>query len=437
MQVAKKQELLGEDTNRLDQAEYKLQSMTSPETHEANRFFNNRPSKEIGPLRVDTLSPAQVSFIQSSTQWHKYFKPSASRVPPNIFPDDPVLFPGMKSTKENDNQAEGIPGLGRDGLGTSFYPKHHHPGYDSWNSYGSETDAGQGSDQSQKDYEEPPFTDKSWMNPKPSAGERTPGEGYESFDGKTLAVPEPKGGEISDHLSHFDSHPENEGSFTGGDVGLGNLKHRFQGNRKADLLEKMDEFGENTIIPQEGDEKELFGEEEPKLFSERPALLGPTGSLGTALAEELLQKGNGKFKAIEDSTEIVRGRSGTNSLHGLRLLARPMLDERATQRNLLYKLVNDINGDMDHVVLIRSDKLRDSSKGSHFIEHHAKALHNSRENHLKRKTALLTRKPKANEGPGQVGKSLKPIRNWQQKILCKQNYVRKKNFQKYCHRHSR
>ena len=436
-QVAKKEELLGEDTNRLDQAEYKLQSMTSPETHEADRFFNNRPSKQIGPLRVDTLSPAQVSFIQSSTQWHKYFKPSALRVPPNIFPDDPVLFPGMKSTKENGGEAESIPGLGQDGLGNSFYPKHHHPGYDSWNSYGSESDAGQGSDQRQKDYEEPPFTDKSWMNPKPSTGERTPGEGYESFDGKTLAVPEPKGGEIGEHLSHFESHPENEESFTGGDVGLANLKHKFQGDRKADLLEKMDEFSENTIMSQEGDEKELFGEEKPKLFSERPPFLGPTGSLGTALAEELLQKGNGKFKAIDDSSEIVRGRSGTNLMHGLRLLTRPMLDESATQRNLLYKGVNDINGNMDHVVLIRSDKLKDSSRGTPILEHHAKALHSNTHNPFRRKTVLLTRKSKANDVPSQVRKSLKPICKCQEKILCKQNYVKNKNFLKYCYRHSR
>lgn len=124
-------------------------------------------------------------------------------------------------------------------------------------------------------------------------------------------------------------------------------------------------------------------------------------------------------------------------MHGLRLLARPMLDESATQRNLLYKGVNDINGNMDHVVLIRSDKLKDSSRGNHILEHHAKAPHSSRHNPFKRKTVLLTRKSKANDEPGQVRKSLKPVCKCQQKILCKQNYVKNKNFRKYCYRHSR
>ena len=99
--MAKKEEVLGEDTNRIDQAEYNLQNLVSPERYEANKFFNRPPSKEIGGLRVDTMSPAQVSFIQSSTQWHKYYKPMpSSSYPSTIYPEDPVLFPGEKAMKE-------------------------------------------------------------------------------------------------------------------------------------------------------------------------------------------------------------------------------------------------------------------------------------------------------------------------------------------------
>ncbi|XP_068687856.1 uncharacterized protein [Montipora foliosa] len=426
VQMATKEELLGEDTNRLDQAEYTLQSMTSPETHEADRFFNKRPSKQIGPLRVDTLSPAQVSFIQTSTQWHKYFKPSSpSRIPSNIFPDDPVLYPGMKSLKENEGEAEGFPETRPGGLGNQFFPKRHRPSYDTWNSYGSESESEEGTFQRQKDYGDTPFMDKSWMNPKSTAGERTPEEGYQSFDGKTLAVPEPKQGELPEHLHRFDSQSEDEENFRGGDIGLGNLRHnKLPEDGKANLLEKLDEFKANSVMPQEDEDKELFAGENQKSFSLRPSLLGPTGSLGTALAEELLQKGKGKFKPIEDSTDIVQGRPEANELHELRLLARPMLDERASERNVMYKHLDDTNGDTSHVVLVRSHQLKDGPKDMPSGEHPANTTHNEKQNFLKNK---LKKKLNVLYRSGNKRKNFKFTYNCQKQRPRKQNYVKKKS----------
>ena len=365
VQVAKKEELLGEDTNRIDQAEYKLQSMISPETHDASRFFNKPPSKEIGDLRVDTLSPAQVSFIQSSTQWHKYFKPSSpSRVSSNIFPDDPVLFPGMKSFKGSDSEAQRYIGGGLEGLENPPSLKHRQTSYDNWNSYGSYGDTSEGTDQHQKDYDEPPFIDKSWMNSK-SEG-RPPGESYESFDGKSIAVPqdEPPG-----QLGHFDSRSQDQELLGDGDVGLGHFRHssRLLPDQKARFLEKLDGLKDNAVMPQEGEEKVFFGGENRKLRLsqsdlESPPLLGPSGGLGTALAEELLQKNKGKFQRMDDSTEIIQSRSGTNGLDELQLLPRPLLDERANERTLMYNPVNEMDRDMGHVVLIRSHKVKDNPK---------------------------------------------------------------------------
>lgn len=379
VQVAKKEELLGEDTNRIDQAEYKLQSMISPETHDANRFFNRPPSKEIGDLRVDTLSPAQVSFIQSSTQWHKYFKPSSpSRVPSNIFPDDPVLFPGMKSIKGSDSEAQGYIGGALEGSENPPLPKHRQTSYDSWNSYGSYGDTSEGTDQRNKDYEEPPFTDKSWMNSK-SEG-RPPGEGYESFDGKSLAVPELKQDEPSEQPGHFDSQSQEQELLGDGGVGLGHIRHspRLLQDQKARLLEKLDALKDNAVMPQEGEEKVFFNGENRKLLSqsdvESPPLLGPSGGLGTALAEELLQKNKGKFQKMEDSTEIIQSRSGTNGLDELELVPRPLFDERASQRTLMYNPVNDYDRDMGHVVLIRSHKVKDNPKKILVNRHTANAI---------------------------------------------------------------
>jgi len=365
VQVAKKEELLGEDTSRIDQAEYKLQSLISPETHEAGRFFNKPPSKEIGNLRVDTMSPAQVSFIQSSTQWHKYFKPSTpAQVPSNIFPDDPVLFPGMKPFKGSESEAQGYIGGELERLENAGLPKHHPENEDNWNSYGTYGDTGAGSDQHQKDYGDTPFTDKSWMNPK--SEEEPPRESFQTFDGKSVAVPEPKQEELPRPMSHFAGPSQDQEGLEGGadlgGAGLGNVRHhsRLLEDQKAGLLEKLDEFKENGVMPPEGEEKVFFGGENRKLVSQSPQLLGPSEGLGTALAEELLQKNKGKFHGMEDATEMVQARSDTNGLDDSRLLAGPWLDEKATQRTLMYDPPNEFGMDRAHVVLIRSHQAKDN-----------------------------------------------------------------------------
>lgn len=371
VQEAKKEEILGEDTNRIDREEYKLQSMVSPETHEASRFFDRPPSKEIGNLRVDTMSPAQVSFIQSSTQWHKYFKPSSPvQVPSTIFPDDPVLFPGTKSSKDTGSDSQGVTEGGLESLVNADVPRHHQNNYDSWSSFGSYGDtAGGESYQHQKEYEDTPFLDKSWMNPK-SEGKPPEQSSYESFDGKTLAVPEPKQGVMSGLLNHFRSQPLGE------NAGLGNEGQHSSSleDQKASLLEKLDELKENQVMPQEGEEKVFFdgGNHKSPLQSdvESPPLLGPSAGLGTALAEELLQKNRGKSQRVEDSTEMLQElrdtapkfRSQTNELYESPLLARPMFDERASERTLMYNSLNNFDNDRGHMVLIRSHQIQENQK---------------------------------------------------------------------------
>ena len=405
VQVAKKEELLGEDTSRIDQEEYKLQSLISPETHEANKFFNKAPSKQIGSLRVDTMSPAQVSFIQTSTQWHKYFKPSApSSVPSNIFPDDPVLFPGMKSLKESDSESQqGYIGGGLEGLENAGLPKHHRTNYgDNWNSYGSYGsygDANTGTDQHQKDYEDSPFTDKSWMNPKTEG--RSPGQSYESFDQKSVAVPESKQEELPGASSRFDSASQSQDEeILGGGAGLENARHhsRVLEDQKANLLEKLAEFKENGVMPQEGDEKVFFGGENQKLLSQSdiatPPLMGPSEGLGTALAEEMLQKTKGKSHSVEDSTEMLQGMGEADSAlssrtNGLpddsRLLPRPMFDERASQRTLQYDDVNGLDSDRGHLVLIRSQHAKDNPKKAFVKEKGEKTIHKEKDKGLANK----------------------------------------------------
>ena len=389
--VVKKEELLGEDTNRIDEAEYKLQSMVSPETHEANRFFNTAPSKEIGRLRVDTMSPAQVSFIQSSTQWHKYYKPSSpTPYSSNIYPEDPVLFPGFKpfrgSQSSQSSQSVGYTG-GIEGLGNEGAPRQqqHHPS-DDWNvnSYGQYGDTGEG-DQPQKDYENSPFTDKSWWNSK-SEG-RTP-SGYESFDGKTLAVPEPKNDQEltnQDEMSGPLSHSASRSNEMLGGGGLGNARphSNLLGEEKLSLFNKLNGLKDNGVIPQEEDEKVFFNGGNQKLLAQSGVasppldpIPGPSRGLGTALAEELLQKNRGNFRDEGESTNIIQGireaasalRSGADEFDESQLLSKPLMDEKGVQRTTMYRN-REFDSDRGHVVLIRSHQVKENTAKKHVTEH--------------------------------------------------------------------
>lgn len=388
--VVKKEELLGEDTNRIDEAEYKLQSMVSPETHEANRFFNKAPSKEIGRLRVDTMSPAQVSFIQSSTQWHKYYKPSSpTPYSSNIYPEDPVLFPGFKPFRGSQSSQRagytgGIEGLENEGASRQL----HHPSED-WNvnPYGQYGDTGEG-DQPQKDYENSPFTDKSWWNSK-SEG-RTPSS-YESFDGKTLAVPEPKNDQEltnQDEMSGPMSHAASRSHEMLGGGGLGNIRPHsgLLGEEKLSLFNKLNGLKDNGAIPQEEEEKVFFNGGSQKLLAQSgiaspplDQIPGPSRGLGTALAEELLQKNRGNFRDGGESTNIIQGireaasvlRSGADEFDESQLLSKPLVDEKGVQRTTMYRN-SDFDSDQGHVVLIRSHQIKENTVKKHVGEHEAK-----------------------------------------------------------------
>lgn len=388
--------------------------MVSPETHDANRFFNRPPSKEIGGLRVDTMSPAQVSFIQSSTQWHKYYKPSSpTPYTSNIYPEDPVLFPGFKSFRGSENsESAGYAGP-LEGLGNEGVPRHHHVDNE-WNtnSYGSYGDTG--GDQPQKDYENSPFTDKSWWNSK-SEGRESP-DGYESLDGKTVAVPEPKNaqGEWSSPLSRYAGRSHELG---GGEVGRIRQHSSLLEDDKASLFNKVAALKENGVIPQDDEEKVFFNGNQKLLQESNVAspplddIPGPSRGLGTALAEELLQKNRGKFRDEGQSTNLLQDiheaasvlRSGDNDAIETQFLSKPLLDEKGIQRTTVYGN-NVLDNDPGHVVLIRSHQVKEKIAKKHDREHTANLKNAEKKNDLASKRNHEEGKTKYIDGHGSVDK---------------------------------
>lgn len=98
----KKEEMLGQDMMRINEAEFKLQSLVSPEFHQGSKAINR--GKTIGGMEVNTLSPEQVDFVQATSQWPKFSNPDdkkdASRT---VYPEDPVLFPHERQRQAMSN----------------------------------------------------------------------------------------------------------------------------------------------------------------------------------------------------------------------------------------------------------------------------------------------------------------------------------------------
>lgn len=77
---------------RINEEEFKLQSLVSPEFHQSMSALRN--GKAYGNMEVNTLSPEQVDFMQSTSQWPKFYDPAKGKTPSRtIYPEDPVLFP--------------------------------------------------------------------------------------------------------------------------------------------------------------------------------------------------------------------------------------------------------------------------------------------------------------------------------------------------------
>ena len=251
-------------------------------------------------------------------------------------------------------------------------PRQHHTTTNEWgmNSYGSYGDMG-GGDQRQSDYDNSPFTDKSWWNPK-SQGKAA--DGFESFDGKTVAVPEPRNtqDELSSPVSHFTGRSRE--LLEGGD--LGSIRHHSNllGDDKLSLLNKLDSLKENGVIPQEENEKVFFNGNQKLLAQSGVASPpldtppGPSQGIGTALAEELLQKNKGKFRDEGESTNIIQGlreaasvlRSGERDFDESSFLSKPLLDEKGIQRATMYHN-GDLDSDRGHLVLIRSHQVNENT----------------------------------------------------------------------------
>ena len=99
----KKEEMLGQDSTRINEAEFKLQSLVSPEFHQGRNALNS--GKMIGNMEVNTLSPEQIDFVQTTSQWPKFYNPQSRKQAPSrtIYPEDPVLFPHEQFNKDNSN----------------------------------------------------------------------------------------------------------------------------------------------------------------------------------------------------------------------------------------------------------------------------------------------------------------------------------------------
>ncbi|XP_001635940.2 uncharacterized protein LOC5515763 [Nematostella vectensis] len=113
--ASKKEEMLGQDTVKIDEAEFKLQSMISPEFHQAREVL--RQGRPYNGLEMNTLSPEQVAFVQGTAQWPKFFSPQASRSPTKtIYPEDPVLFPNERMPSGNSPSSSPFAGNPLEGM---------------------------------------------------------------------------------------------------------------------------------------------------------------------------------------------------------------------------------------------------------------------------------------------------------------------------------
>lgn len=55
-------------------------------------------------MEVNTLSPEQVDFMQSTSQWPKFYDPAKGKTPSRtIYPEDPVLFPHERQNTNYNN----------------------------------------------------------------------------------------------------------------------------------------------------------------------------------------------------------------------------------------------------------------------------------------------------------------------------------------------
>ena len=387
--VAKTEDLLGDDTSKIDEAEYRLQSMISPETHDADRFFKKTPSKQIGNFRVDTLSPAQISFIQSSNQWHKYFRPSSPLEfshNNNIYPEDPVLFPGAKKVKsrEHEGGADFLEGLGDGEIGRR-QDQSNTWNSDSLASYG-DTTAGF---QHPKDYLDSPFTDKSWWNQKSDEASHT--DSYSSLDENSIAEPLPKNyqdlpaaqNDVPSSMEHFPGRTS-EMLETAGVGHIGTHQPPAE-DQRATLLGKLEDLKDRFRLAQNDDDdnKVFYGGHQKISFGQSGIVnlpmessLGMSKGLGTALAEELLQRNKEKEKNNEEIQGNGQTRSGTNYFDGLRFSSSPLFEENASQQTNHY--ASDFNNEGSHVVLIRSQQVKDTPKKTSVAKHVTKSRGNKK-----------------------------------------------------------
>uniref|UniRef100_A0A6P8H5E7 Uncharacterized protein LOC116288091 n=1 Tax=Actinia tenebrosa TaxID=6105 RepID=A0A6P8H5E7_ACTTE len=117
----KKEEMLGQDSMRINEEEFKLQSLVSPEFHQGSRAL--KQGKAFGNMEVNTLSPEQVDFMQSTSQWPKFYDPAKGKtLSRTIYPEDPVLFPQERQNTNTNYNGNSNWMIGNDGFKQAMSP---------------------------------------------------------------------------------------------------------------------------------------------------------------------------------------------------------------------------------------------------------------------------------------------------------------------------
>lgn len=96
--------MLGQDMMKINEAEFKLQSLVSPEFHEGIHALH-RAGRVYGGMEVNTMSPEQVDFVQATSQWPKFSDPGHrnAEMTKTIYPENPVLFPHHSRPRPNND----------------------------------------------------------------------------------------------------------------------------------------------------------------------------------------------------------------------------------------------------------------------------------------------------------------------------------------------
>lgn len=313
----KKEELLGEDTVKLDEAEYKLQSLVSPEFHESDPYFH-KPAKQIGDLRLDTLSPAQINFLQTSNQWPHYSEPKPREGHQGtIYPENPVQFPTFKNNAQQDDNTKQWwnPGMSdpysKADLGSPqerSYERNLEGDNKSW--WGSD-----------RDYSDFPNGPSANFQPYPAEKEGLDGQRESSLtmEGKPKFVVD----QASNLMATGQERQENMVGAAGQQDALLRGPQEVQRNQGHSFVSPG--LSHLSFANSEGTEPSLFGNQVGALF-------GHSNSLGTLKSSQERQETEGILQGLQEAASMVNAGDNGRDLSS-QLITKPVYDKEDIKAN--------------------------------------------------------------------------------------------------------